>query len=254
MTTRREEGRKLILEVCIDSVESALAAQRGGARRVELCADLANGGTTPSAGMISKVRDRISIDLSVMVRPRPGDFIYSDIEFDIMKSDVSAARGMGADGVVVGVMTAKGEIDVEKTKSLVQLARPMSVTFHRAFDECVDLPQALDRLKDTGVNRILTSGGKGEIGKNIDALAHLVIRAGSSLNVMAGGGITSENVEDIVGRAHVKEVHVLSAVSSIISWNRLQSGRFGFSQWLVDEFKVRAMVDRLRGHESDSKE
>ena len=244
----------MTLEVCIDSVESALAAQRGGAGRIELCADLAHGGTTPSAGMIKSVRDRISIALSVMIRPRPGDFIFSDLEFDIMKRDVSIAKDMGADGVVIGVLTDKGDINVEKTRNLVQLARPMSVTFHRAFDECTDSLQALDCLKSAGVSRVLTSGGKGDISENTDTLAELVKCAGSSFSIMAGGGITSENVNDIVSRTHVDDVHVLSAVSSVVSRNHLQSKRFSFSQWLVDESKVRAMVDRLRVQSADSQE
>jgi copper homeostasis protein len=237
----------VILEVCIDSAESALAAQRGGAGRVELCADLAHGGTTPSAGSIQIVRERISIPLFVMIRPRPGDFVFSDPEFNMMKRDVEIAKDLSADGVVIGMLTSMGEIDVKRIQSLIDLARPLSVTFHMAFDECADLPAALDCLKSARVDRVLTSGGKGIVSDNVDTLADLVGRAGLSLSVMAGGGITFNNVNEIVGRTHVAEIHVLSAVSSTISRNRLQSNRFDFSQWLVDEFKVRAMVDLLNG-------
>jgi copper homeostasis protein len=244
----------MTLEVCVDSVESAMAAQQGGAGRVELCADLAHGGTTPSAGMIKSVRDRISISLSVMIRPRPGEFTFSDDEFEIMKRDVAVVKDTGADGVVIGMLTQMGDIDVKKTRDLLGLARPMSVTCHRAIDECADLPQALENLKSLGVDRFLTSGGRGDIIKNIDVLAELVERAGPSLNVMAGGGITFENVKDIVCRSHVKDVHVLSAVSSMTFRNHLQSNRFGFSQWLVDESKVRAIVELLRGLSPDSQE
>ncbi len=247
-----KEGKTLILEVCIDSAESALAAQRGGATRVELCADLEHGGTTPGAGLIKTIRDRISIGLCVMIRPRPGDFFFSDTEFDVMKRDVEIAKQRGADGVVIGLLTSSGEIDVGRTRGLVEMARPMSVTFHRAFDECADLPCALDQLKDVGADRVLTSGGKSDIRENLGALADLVRRSGASLKVMAGGGITFENVGEIVERTRVDEVHVLSAVSTMVFGTHLHSDRICPSLHLVDESKVRSMVDRLGNLSSHS--
>lgn len=204
----------MILEVCIDSVESAIAAQKGGAQRVELCADLERGGTTPSAGMIRVVREGISIALHSMIRPRPGDFCYSDYEFDIMVRDVEVAKQLGADGVVFGILTSRGTIDTERARKLVELARPLSVTFHRAIDDCMDLLKAIEDLKEIGVNRVLTSGGKTNVADGIETLKTLVENSGPSLRVMAGGGITFENVRDVVSRSGVREVHALSALCS----------------------------------------
>jgi copper homeostasis protein len=149
-----------LLEICLDSVESAVAAERGGADRVELCAGLPEGGTTPSAGMIAAVRRKISIGLQVMIRPRGGDFHYSDDEFGIMQRDILIARQLGASGVVFGLLTLEGRIDRPRMQQLIALARPLQVTCHRAFDMSADFALALDDLIELGVDRVLTSGGQ----------------------------------------------------------------------------------------------
>src|SRR5512146_3272836 len=148
----------MIYEVCVDSVEGAVAAQQGGAQRVELCDNLVEGGTTPSLGMIRLTRQHIAIALNVIIRPRGGDFFYSPLEFEVMRQDILAAKEAGADGVVIGLLLPDGRVDVERTRALAALARPLSVTFHRAIDLCRDPAEALEELAGLGVDRILTSG------------------------------------------------------------------------------------------------
>src|SRR5512142_2116911 len=148
----------MIYEVCIDSVEGAIAAQQGGAQRVELCDNLVEGGTTPSLGTIRLARQRVSIGVNVIIRPRGGDFYYSSLEFEVMRQAILAAKEAGADGVVIGLLLPDGRVDADRTRALVELARPLSVTFHRAIDLCRDSAEALEDLAGIGVDRILTSG------------------------------------------------------------------------------------------------
>jgi copper homeostasis protein len=158
----------IVLEICIDSVEAAMAAQQGGANRVELCADLLEGGTTPSAGTIHLARRSIDIDLNVIIRPRGGDFCYTPVEFEVMKLDIETAKAAGANGVVIGVLNEDGSVDADRTSELVTLARPMSVTFHRAFDMARDPYQALETLIDLGVDRVLTTGQESSVLEGLD--------------------------------------------------------------------------------------
>ena len=197
----------ILLEACVDSVESAVAAQQGGAGRVELCADLLEGGCTPSAGTIQLARRQLDIRLHVIIRPRGGDFCYSDAEFEVMKLDVELCKRIGADGVVIGILNPDGTVDAGRTRSLVELARPLSVTFHRAFDMTRDPDEALEALIGIGVDRILTSGHEPSALEGLDMLAALVERAGGRIAIMAGGGINSHNVARIVAASGVTEVH-----------------------------------------------
>ena len=192
----------------MDSVESALAAERGGARRLELCDALFDGGTTPSAGMIAACRDRVSIPVFVIIRPRGGGFVYSEPELDVMRRDVAAAGELGADGVVIGVLRRDGGIDEQQTRSLVDAAGDLPVTFHRAFDFVPDPGEAMETLISAGITRILTSGGAPTAREGVATLASLVRQAGDRLVVMAGGGVREENVKAIVDGSGVHEVHV----------------------------------------------
>jgi len=192
----------------VDSVESALAAERGGAGRLELCDALFDGGTTPSAGMIAACRERVSIPLFVIIRPRGGGFVYSAPELDVMRRDIAAARGLGADGVVIGALRPDGTVNDEHVRSLVGVADGLAVTFHRAFDFVPDLGGALETIIATGVTRVLSSGGALMAREGVATLASLVAQAGDRLVVMAGGGVREENVKEIVDGSGVREVHV----------------------------------------------
>lgn len=196
------------IEICIDSVAGALAAERGGAHRVELCDNLFEGGTTPSAGCIRVARERCRLKTQVMIRPRGGDFLYSDDEFAVMREDVRVAKDLGADGVVFGLLTAAGDIDAPRTRELIELARPMSVTFHRAFDVCRDAAGALETLIELGVDRVLTSGQEPTCLEGMEMLATLQRQAAGRIIVMPGGGLNPRNIRRIVETTGVREVHL----------------------------------------------
>ncbi len=195
------------LEICVDSVPSAVAAEAGGAQRVELCSALDLAGLTPSLGMIRAVRAGIRIGLHVIIRPRPGDFVYSDQDLAIMRDDIALAADAGADGVVFGLLDEDSDVDIERTRSLVEFARPMQVTFHRAFDMTRDPMAALEAVLQTGADRILTSGARPDAMSGRDQLRALVQAAGTSIRVMAGGGIRPANVQRIVQDTGVVDVH-----------------------------------------------
>lgn len=198
---------QVLLEICADSVESAIAAERGGAHRVELCSSLLEGGVTPSAGLISMVRSRIGIDLCVMIRPRGGDFCYSDDEFETMEQDVLTAKQLGAQAIVFGILREDGEIDVSRTGRLIEVARPLKTTFHRAFDMSRDLSRSLTDVIAAGADRVLTSGGQQNVEDGMEEIARLVQAAGRQIVVMAGGGITESNADRVIRRTGVCEIH-----------------------------------------------
>ncbi len=202
----------LIIEVCVDSVESAIAAQEGGADRVELCDNLMEGGTTPSAGTIEVCRARLRIGLNVIIRPRGGDFCYSAIEFEVMRRDIMRAKTLGVDGLVFGILTPGGHVDIDRTRELVELSRPLSVTFHRAFDMTADPRGALEDLIGLGVDRVLTSGQEASALEGIDLIRDLVQQARDRIVVMPGGGV-GRHIRKIVARAGVREVHVTGTTS-----------------------------------------
>ena len=190
----------VLIEVCVDSVASAAAAERGGAQRIELCSDLLEGGITPSLGLLQAVRAGVSLPLHVIIRPRGGDFCYSEEEFDIMRRDIEIAKRAGADGVVLGILLPSGCVDATRTRQLSELARPMSTTFHRAFDMSADLQHSLEDVCQTGANRLLTSGGEPDCLQGTAAIAKLVKSARGRIHIMAGGGINAGNVAQILQR------------------------------------------------------
>jgi copper homeostasis protein len=210
-------SERVIVEICAGHLESALQAEQGGADRVELCADLAAGGTTPSAGTIAEACRRLSIPVHVLVRPRAGDFIPSLSELDAMRRDIQIAKNLGAAAVVIGALRPDRTIDRDVTAGLADLARPLAITFHKAFDSTREHDEALDTLIALGIDRVLTSGGQATALAGREVLQRLVDRAGGRIAVLAGGQISAADLEPLVSCAGVREVHLGSAVTRLLA-------------------------------------
>lgn len=194
-------------EVAVDSLESALVAQECGVDRVELCADLGIGGISPSRGMIELACERLAIPVHVMIRPRRGDFLYTDAEFEVMRRDIEAAKSAGAQGVVFGLLLADGSIDIARTRELASAARPLSVTFHRAFDMCREPRAALGQLIDMGVNTLLTSGQAPSAAEGMPLIVELVAWAAGRIDIMPGAGIHPGNIARIAEATGAQTFH-----------------------------------------------
>jgi copper homeostasis protein len=228
---------KYLLEISVESVEAAIAAERGGAHRIEICSNAREGGTTPRPELLRAARERVCIPILSMVRPRGGDFFYNEAEFEAMQREVDAAKKSGMDGIVLGLLDAEGQVDVERTKQLVEQARPLPVTFHRAFDECADLGGALVDVIETGATRLLTSGGKRTAPEALDLLGELVRIAGDQLIVMPGSGIHAGNVREVVKKTEAREYH--AGLSSVVADPAASIEAF--------EIEVTRLADALRG-------
>lgn len=194
-------------EVAVDSLESALIAQECGVHRVELCAALGIGGITPSHAMIEIAKDRLDIPFNVIIRPRRGDFLYTEAEFDIMCGDIEYAKSLDVNGVVLGILYSDGRIDIDRTRVLIELARPLEVTFHRAFDMAIDPHQALDDLISLGVDTLLTSGQQPTAEQGLSLITELVKQADGRIRIMPGSGINPNNIKAIVKGSGANEFH-----------------------------------------------
>ena len=240
--------KMIALEVCANSINSALAAQNGGAVRVELCDNLKEGGTTPSAGQITMARKFLHIKLYVLIRPRSGDFLYNDIEYETMKADIRYCIEAGCDGIVIGILKADGTIDKERNLELVRMAKQfgLGVTFHRAFDVCADLYQALEDIIELGCERILTSGGKSSAMEGSAMLAHLVEKAAGRISIMAGAGVNEHNAADLVHYTGVQEIHS-SARVMIPSQMQFQNDHIAMGDTMHDEYSFdQTDVERVK--------
>jgi copper homeostasis protein len=230
-------GKAIETELCAYSIESVATAAREGATRVELCSSPLEGGTTPSAATIAVARvvtshyaaaqGNLPVELSVMIRPRGGDFLYSDIEFQLMKHDIVFARESGADGVVFGVLTPEGDVDVERTRELVMAAHPMECTFHRAFDVTRDPLRALEEVIATGCRRILTSGRQATAIEGADTIHRLVKAAAGRIEIMAGSGVNPGNAR-LLAASGVDALH-FSATKKREGGMRYRSESVSFS-------------------------
>ncbi len=200
--------KKFTLEICTGSTESALISQKAAADRVELCDNLFEGGTTPSYGSIKLARKNLKIGLQVIIRPRGGDFCYSDLEFEIMKEDIKFAKEIGVDGVVIGILNPDGTVDKKRSAELIELARPMNVTFHRAFDMTRDPFEALEDIISIGADRILTSGQEKSAIEGMFLIKDLIEKAGDRIIIMPGAGLTLNNMDRFLEYTGAKEIHV----------------------------------------------
>ena len=204
-----------LLEACCDSIASARTVQELGAGRVELCG-LGDGGTTPSLGLIVRCRDELYVPLHVMIRPNVDNFIYSTEDFEVMCNDVVAARALGADGIVLGILQSDDMIDVQRMAEIIALARPLKVTFHRAFDRTPHATTAMDSLLQLGVDYVLTAGHAATALDGATRLHALQQQAGNKLTVLAGGGVRGHNVRDVVAKSGVREVHARATDPTVV--------------------------------------
>jgi len=227
-------SRKCLLEISVETLEAALAAERGGADRIELCRNLSVGGVTPDAELFRAVRAQVQIPIFFMVRPRAGDFVYSGAEFSVMRRSIADAKEFGMDGVVLGVLTKDNRVDVEQTRQLVEFAKPLPVTYHRAFDEAADLPKALEDVMQSGAKRILTSGGAKSALEGAAMLAELIEAAGERIVVVPGAGISAANIRQIAQRTGAREFH--SGLSSVLPYGSRDYKKF--------EEEVRKLAER----------
>lgn len=229
------------IEIVVYNIESARRAQEGGADRVELCDNPGEGGTTPSYGVIESVRQNVSMDVFVMIRPRGGDFCYDNYEFHSMKRDISQCQKLSVDGVVFGILNPDGTIDKKRCKELIEKARPLKVTCHRAFDMTCDPFQALEDCIEAGFDRILTAGQQAQAAKGANLIGELIKKAAGRIAIMPGSGVNENTVSDIVSISRAQEIHFSAAVfrNSSMQYRNEQIAGMGSDEGA--EFKLRTV-------------
>ena len=228
-------SRKCLLEISVETLEGAMAAERGGADRIELCGNLSVGGVTPDAELLRAVREQVRIPIFSMVRPRAGDFVYSGAEFSEMRRSIADAKESGMNGVVLGALSKNHRVDVERARELVESAKPLPVTYHRAFDESSDLHQALEDVIQSGAKRILTSGGTKSALEGAAVLAKLIEAAGERIVILPGAGISGFNIVEVTRRTRAREFH--SGLSAAIPYGSKEYKRF--------EEEVRKLAEQI---------
>jgi len=249
--------RKRRLEMCVESVDCAVVAERGGAHRIELCSNLAVGGLTPVPEMMRTTRRCVSVPIFVMIRPRAGDFRYTVAEFDSMHHQIATAKQLGMDGIVLGILDPQNRIDVERTRVLVDQARPLPVTFHRAFDESFDPERGLESVIQAGAQRILTSGGREDATSGVRALSELIRKAAGRVTIMPGGGVNENNVAHILRLTSAREVHSsLGGFEAAAILERRRTAQFTEAavnrDWDTFQQRVRKLVDAIESLDKDS--
>lgn len=227
----------MILEICTNSYQSAKNAQEAGAHRIELCQELSVGGITPSYGLLKKVKTNLDIETYVLIRPRSGNFVYTDDELDIIKRDIQICKDLGCEGIVSGALKANKTIDLKQTKELLELSKPLPFTFHRAFDEVVNPKEALEQLIDLGVNRVLTSGQKTSAEDGLSLLKELHKIANGRITILAGGGISPKNASRFKG-AGLTEIHASASVKI-----KQENSMFAMEQTVSDVQKIKQILN-----------
>lgn len=246
---------KTNLEVCVDSFDAALAAANAGAGRIELCSALSEGGLTPSYALIKKTCREAGIMVHVMIRPRGGDFVYTDTEFEVMQEEIYDSRKAGAHGLVFGILNPDGSVDVNRCSQLMDLCRPRVATFHRAFDMCSDPFLALEEIISLGFDYLLTSGLRQTAEDGLDMIRELVKRAGDRIRIIAGSGVNAHNVK-LLSSAGVNEFH-FTARKSVMSPSQFRNEALAsmgssvqhggeYSRYVFDEEKIRSIIQALQ--------
>ena len=234
-------------EIVVYNIESALKAQEGGADRIELCDNPSEGGTTPSYGTIEAVRQNVNLDVYVMIRPRGGDFHYSNYEFHCMKRDISQCQKISVDGVVFGILNPDGTLDKKRCKELIVKARPLKVTCHRAFDMTRDPFEALEDCIEAGFDRILTAGQQAQALKGADLIGELIKKANGRIAIMPGSGVNENTVQEILAKSKATEIHFSATAFRESEMNYKNQNIAGMGSDEGAEFKVRTVdPDRVR--------
>ena len=228
-------ANSIVLEISVETAEAAVAAEYGGAQRIELCAQLRLGGLTPNEELMRRVRATVRVPIFAMIRPRAGDFAYSREELARMRHEIAMAQCVGMDGIVLGVLTREHQVDIERTRELVLAAQPLPVTFHRAFDDVADVDVALDQVIEAGAARILTSGGAASAPAGIEKLARLVAAAKEHVIILPGGGINASNASLVARQSGAHELH--SGLGSVLA--------YGHEDYVQFENEVRALAAHL---------
>lgn len=243
--------RKIVFELCAENIEACLAAHAGGADRIELCCALGEGGLTPSHGLIRQAVKKSGLPVHVLLRPRSGDFIYTAGELDVIREDLRHARSVGASGIVVGLMRADGSVEVERMCELVEMAHPLEVTFHRAFDHSTSQEQALEDVIATGCRRVLTSGGQRNVMRGAESLARLVKQAAGRIEIAVGGGLRLGNATAVARTTGAQHFHASmrrrGANSTVYKGlGMLEHGRsLAREQFVIESSDVRQMIENL---------
>jgi len=235
-----------MLEICCFNLQSAIIAQRAGAHRVELCADAAVGGTTQSLGVIKIAREKLQIQLYPIIRPRGGDFLFTEDELEIMMNDVLLCKQIGCDGVVIGMLKQDGTIDKKSCGQLVQLAYPLGVTFHRAFDRVADPQEALEDIIEIGCERILTSGQQPTAMEGAELIAQLIQQADDRIIIMPGSGIRSANITELAQKTKAEEFHSSARTHLSSNMQYIKANmKNDMSVVIADENEIKNMVESL---------
>lgn len=245
------------LEICCYSVEAAIIAEKNGADRIELCDNYLEGGTTPSIGTIQHCVDHLNIPLNIIIRPRGGDFLYTKLEYETILNEIEKLKGLNINGIVIGFLQQNGEIDIERTKEVVDLVSPLEVTFHRAFDMCKDPIKALEQLIDIGVKRILTSGAQKTAIEGIILLKTLVHQANERISIMPGCGVNESNLNELMTKTRAFEFHssaktFQASEMAYFNPNISMGGNNSFNEYqkiTVDSMKIITMVNILKGQQ-----
>lgn len=243
--------RKIVFELCAESIDACLVAREGGANRIELCSALSEGGLTPSHGLIREAVTHSGLPVHVLLRPRGGDFMYTDAEFDVIREDLRHMRSLGASGVVLGALCADSTVDVERTRELVELVGPLDVTFNRAFDNAASLEQALEDVIAAGCKRVLTSGGACDVVSGAQSLAQLVKQAAGRIEIAVGGGLRLKNAAAVARATGARHFHgsIRRTVDGPMRYDGPDvlddAGSSTQTRFIVDSGDVRTMIENL---------